>query len=212
MLEVLENTKGQGRTDLLLLLPLVNDPKLTNLLKQLVSSPDSTLSAAARKALKYMQDEIGATDAFIASWNLSGPYPMEGNNTVFAPETGETADWKPYQCPQATGPRIVPLGDIFGGNNRVAYMEAIIHSDKEQKALFGAGSDDGIDVWLNGKLIHSHDAIRAVNPDEDRFTGTLKAGENRILCKIKQFSQGWGGCLSIRAENGGPAFGVSVKP
>lgn len=212
MLEVLESGKGPGRAELLQLLPLVREPRLSDLLKQLSGGSDARLANAARKAEKYLQSEIGATDAFVAAWKLSGPYPMEGNQTVFAPETGETAEWKPYQCPQSSGPRIVPLGDVFGGNNRVAYMKAVIRSDSKQNVLFGTGSDDGIDVWLNGRLIHSHDAMRAVNPDEDRFTGTLKAGENVILCKIKQFSQGWGGCLSIRSVEGGPALGVSVAP
>ena len=212
MLEVLETAKGPGRVDLLQLLPLTKDPKLDDLLKQFSTGTDSFLTAAAQKAQKYLKDEIGATEAFVASWNLSGPYPLEGSKTIFAPETGESAEWKPYQSTETEGARTVPLGDIFGGDNRVAYMKAVIQSDSKQTVLFGAGSDDGIDVWLNGKLIHSNDSIRAVNPDQDQFTGTLNSGKNIVLCKIRQHSQGWGGCLSIRATNGSAALGVSVVP
>jgi hypothetical protein len=212
MLEVLNQTKGPGRVELLQLLPLIREPKLTDLLKQFSTDSDSGLANAARRIQKYLQEEIGATDAFVASWKLSGPYPMEGGVSVFAPETGETAAWESYQCPQETGPRIVPLDQIFRGNNRVAYMKAVIRSDRDQEVLFGAGSDDGIDVWLNKKLIHSNDVMRPVTPDQDQFTGTLKTGDNVILCKIKQFGQGWGGCLSIRSSGGGPALGVKVVP
>jgi hypothetical protein len=212
MLAVLAETSGPGRTDLLQLLPLVKDPKLTDLLTRLAKDPDSSLAAAACKARKYLLEEIGVTDAFVASWTLSGPYPLEGKKTVFAPETGAKAEWKPYDGRTGTGPRVVPLKDIFGGDSRVAYMRALVRSDLEQKVLFGAGSDDGIVVWLNGKEIHREAAARAVTPDEDKFTGTLKAGENIILCKITQSVLGWGACLSIRSPHGGPALGVSVVP
>lgn len=106
----------------------------------------------------------------------------------------------------------MPLVNVFGSKRRFAYMKTTIRSDMAQKVLFGAGSDDGIHVWLNGEMIHSCDTLRALKPDEDQFTGSLKAGENLILCKIKQLTQGWGGCLSIRSPNGGPALGVSVVP
>ena len=72
--------------------------------------------------------------------------------------------------------------------------------------------DDGIAGWLNGELIHSLDAVRAVKADEDQFSGTLKAGQNVVVCRIKQYSLHWGGCLSIRSPSGGPALGVSVVP
>ncbi|MCE5327493.1 MAG: M64 family metallopeptidase [Planctomycetaceae bacterium] len=212
MLATLAETTGPGRTILLQLLPLVKEPKLDEVLTRSSKDPDRELSQAARKAQKYLLDEIGATDAYVASWNLSGPYLLANNKTVFAPETGAKAAWKPYNCRAKTGPRIVPLKDIFGGNSRVAYMKAIVRSGVEQKVLFGAGSDDGIEVWLNGTLIHSQSAIRAVNPDQDKFFGTLRAGENTILCKITQNTLDWGACLSIRAPNGGPALGVSVVP
>ncbi len=212
MLDVLEKTEGPGRIDLLHLLPLVAEPRLDALLEELHSGPDPKMAGAASKALTYLREEIGATEGFIASWRLSGPYPMKGANDTFAPERGEPAEWVSYQCQQQGGPRIVPLNTIFGGDNRVAYMKATIHSDKERTVLFGAGSDDGIDVWLNGRLIHSIDAGRPVVPDQDEFTGTLRAGENEIFCKIKQYILGWGGCVSIRAPDGGPALGVSVAP
>jgi hypothetical protein len=210
MLGVLENTTGPGRAELLRLLPLVSDPKLAELLERFGSGSDLNLSSAARKAQKYLTEEIGATDAFVASWQLSGPYPVEDNQTVFAPETGEAAEWQSYQCPQTSGTRFVPLGSVFGGDNRVAYMKAAVRSENAQQVLIGAGSDDGIEVWLNGGLIHANHAMRAMKADEDRFTGKLKAGENVILCKIRQFSQGWEACMTIRAANGGPALGVSV--
>lgn len=214
MLEALDEARGPGRAELVGLLPLVNEPRLIEVLARLRGDADATVAAAADRALRHLQDEIGATDGYVASWSLSGPYlPAEGQDlfrTAFAPETGAPAEWKPYRCPESHGPRVVPLGNIFGGNQRAAYMRAVVRSDKARPVLFGAGSDDGIVVWLNGKVIHSNNVARAVTPDEDRFTGTLQAGENVILCKITQSVLGWGACLSIRAPDGGPALGVSA--
>ena len=48
----------------------------------------------------------------------------------------------------------------------------------------GFGSDDGIEVWLNHKKIHSNNAGRGVSPDQDKVALDLAAGENLLLVKI----------------------------
>jgi len=213
LIEVINESNGPGRGHLLYHLPIIREPALMELLQKSRSSRDRELATAARNIYKHLEEEIGATDAFIASWQLSGPYLLEADGkTVFAPEKGEPAEWQAYECVQQSGPRIVPLRQIFEGDNRVAYMKVTVHSEVEQKVLFGAGSDDGIHVWLNGELIHENQVMRTVKPDEDQFTGILKAGRNEILCKIRQYDHAWGGCLSIRSEYGGPALGVKVVP
>jgi formylglycine-generating enzyme required for sulfatase activity len=65
----------------------------------------------------------------------------------------------------------------------------------------GFGSDDGIEVWLNGRKIHSNSASRGVTPDEDKLALDLKAGENRLMVKIFNVS---GGC--------GFFFNVGIAP
>jgi len=53
------------------------------------------------------------------------------------------------------------------------------------------GSDDGVKVWLNGKLIHSNDVGRGLIPRQDKFEGMLNAGNNRILVKVTEYVRGW---------------------
>ena len=46
------------------------------------------------------------------------------------------------------------------------------------------GSDDGITVWLNGKLLLARDVHRPCAPDQEQLELDLEAGENRLLVKI----------------------------
>ena len=59
------------------------------------------------------------------------------------------------------------------------------------------GSDDGIRIWLNGKLVHDHEVRRGFNPDSDKVPIHLKAGRNCILVKIDNYRAGWGFGVAI---------------
>ncbi len=69
----------------------------------------------------------------------------------------------------------------------------------------GFGSDDGIEVWLNEKKIHSLDTPRGVGPDQDRLILPLAQGENRLLVKI--FNNG-GACGFYFNAGAAPAVDV----
>jgi hypothetical protein len=121
------------------------------------------------------------------------------------------AVWRPLKlAAAANGVYAADLAQVFGGEQRVAYMKTTLRSAKEQEVLFAAGSDDAIKVWLNGELIHAKNAQRALHPMEDKFRGRLKPGDNTVLCKIVQYTQGWAASMSLRAADGGPTMGVSV--
>ena len=54
------------------------------------------------------------------------------------------------------------------------------------------GSDDGVRIWLNDRLVHTNPAYRGCYPDQDRIPVTLKKGENKLLIKVLQGGGGWG--------------------
>ena len=64
------------------------------------------------------------------------------------------------------------------------YLFRVITAKTAATVTAGFGSDDGIEVWLNGKKIHSVDAPRGVSPDQDKVALALETGENRLLVKI----------------------------
>lgn len=215
LLSVLANEKGPGRPALVRLLPADRTPELMQGLKALARDADPDTAKVARQTLDYFTG-LATTGDFITHWMLAGPYPgREGVSLfddAFAPEhKGAKVDWKPCTTeanPQGT--HIIPLDSLLGGVNRAAYLKTVIHSASEQDVLFSAGSDDGIKVWLNGELIHAHNAQRAVKPGEDRFIGKLKKGDNSLLCKIVQYHSGWGACMQLYSADGGGAIGVKI--
>ena len=88
---------------------------------------------------------------------------------------------------------IIDLVEIFGEMEFVyTYAWAEINVSKDEKVLLGIGSDDGVKVWLNGKLIHENWVGRAVNKDDDIFPAAFKKGKNQLLIKIQNMQLGWG--------------------
>jgi hypothetical protein len=64
------------------------------------------------------------------------------------------------------------------------------------------GSDDGVKVWLNDKLIHAHNTFRGLTPGSDKVKVTLKAGWNPLLLKVTQLNQGWEFCARFVKPDG----------
>jgi CubicO group peptidase (beta-lactamase class C family) len=108
---------------------------------------------------------------------------------------GTEAQWFEYISPND----IVDFNSAFKGQfvNVVAYAYTTIKSEAAGKAILALGSDDGVRVWLNGKLTHDHLVGRGVSKDEDLVTVTLQTGDNPLLIKVEQGSGDWGFVLRI---------------
>jgi len=76
------------------------------------------------------------------------------------------------------------------------YLFRTITVKVDTTVTVGFGSDDGIEVWLNNKKLHSHKANRGVSPNEDKVSLALVAGENRMLVKIFNGSGNSGFCFN----------------
>ena len=70
------------------------------------------------------------------------------------------------------------------------YLFRTITSPRPTTVNASLGSDDGIAVWLNGRLVWAHDVPRGAGPDQDQVQLALRAGENQLLMKI--YNQGGG--------------------
>jgi len=70
----------------------------------------------------------------------------------------------------------------------VAYAFTKIKSTKAQKVILSIGSNDGIQVFLNGAKVHeSHESYgRWLQSDNDYIPVNLKKGTNNLLLKIDQ--------------------------
>jgi len=97
--------------------------------------------------------------------------------------------WKPY----TSSADVIDLDTAF---NKVDYAAAYamgeIVSPEKKTVLLAVGSDDGVKVWINGKVVHENWIPRGVVPDQDVFPIALKKGSNQIVIKVQDIAGGWG--------------------
>jgi hypothetical protein len=104
---------------------------------------------------------------------------------------------------------VVNLIEAIGNaQNAVAYLRARISSRGEQKTTLQVGSDDGVKVWLNGKLVHAKNVARGIGPDEDKIPVTLQDGVNELLLKVTNGAGDWGAKARFMREGGAFQDGV----
>lgn len=83
----------------------------------------------------------------------------------------------------------------------IGYALAEIKMDNPEKVLVGIGSDDGVKVFLNGKLVHSNWIGRALKKDDDILFLDLKKGSNQILIKVQDMQYDWSFCIRKLGKN-----------
>jgi len=181
----------------------------------------ATKQDALRQQAQEIVNQIERFDDYLVAWQVSGPYTKDVQaselfDTPFPPEQeGQEAKWQPM--PVGTSreqPWLIELDKVesLAGNTRVAYLRTRVYSPKEQKARLELGSDDGVKVWLNGRLVHANNAVRPVEPGQDKADVTLKEGANSLLVKLTQDGGQWALALRLRTPDGGQLEGLKVEP
>jgi len=152
---------------------------------------------------------------FVTSWWVIGPFPGETVRQEWPPEKGVdltatvTAGdrglrWVKHHTDDIMG--VVNLAALMKPNQRVtAYACAEVSVERAQEVLFKMGSDDGLKLWLNGRMIHRAPQPRSLTVDEDAVEAQLAAGVNRILVKVVNGGGGWEFCLRITDRDGRPS-------
>ena len=129
-------------------------------------------------------DETTPVDAALrpdGSPDLKATYPMAG---------GKPLAWKSVQ---ANKKGFIDLAAELGPKdwcNAYGYTE--VESIHAREAVLTCGSDDGIRIWVNGKLVHSIETSRPFRAASDQVVVRLNAGRNRILVKVDNYTAGWG--------------------
>lgn len=142
---------------------------------------------------------------FFTDWWMIGPFDNENGKglvTAFPPENGFDSvkvvkgkngvalTWKQYHN-NTSG--YIDLTKIFDpSENVVAYARRAIYADRAENVQFGVGSNDGVRVWVNGRLVLDRQVGRRAQVNDDIITVPLQQGENEILVKVDQLKRGWG--------------------
>lgn len=138
-------------------------------------------SVDLRKAAEVV-DRLAVEPPKTRDWQISPVYERKTFDEAFdakeAPETGKI-DWKPVDLAIDRD-----LTNIIGKPNASVYVKGVAEFPKPTSYTFGVSSDDGIKIWLNGKLIHSYKIGRGLTMGIDEVRADFKAGANELLIKI----------------------------
>ncbi len=158
---------------------------------------------------------------FIRTWLICGEFsnlPRVGLETDYLKEhggeenihpvagmshhrsNGTVAVWTKFTSPDDIIDYISYFKDRPSVENVFAYAFTTVNTEKAGPAYIGLGSDDGVRVWLNGKLVHNNFVRRGTVKDEDIIPVNLRKGTNTILVKVVQGDGGWGFVLRFMSD------------
>jgi len=178
------------------------------------SAPDERVRNEAARAI----EQVGGLAGFILDWWVAGPYTEKGKDgqalfDMVLPPEREGADVVWRRQPLRTElDRLwsIDLHATMRGDNRAGYLKTKIASPKRQDAVLELGSDDGVKVWLNGKLVHSNNALRGETRGEDKVRLTLNQGSNTLMLKVTNNSGDWAVDARLMSPDGGVLDGVRI--
>jgi HEAT repeat protein/type 1 glutamine amidotransferase len=180
------------------------------LVKIISDIPNESIKENAQLVL----NQIEIYDDYITKWRMSEPFMATDKsifNTAFGPELATYGNWT--TAPLMSDPNrywYVDFAKIIKSMVAAIYMETEFWSDVQQTVRLEMGSNDGIKTWLNGQVVHVHDASRGVTAGEDVKEVTLQKGKNILLMKIVNEGGGWGGCARLRRLDGGHLSNVKI--
>ena len=200
------------------LLPPLNAPTL-------VPTSGKTFGAVDPRDLRASWDAAQAkkADDAILDWHIAGPFPSAEEGVIsldmptpledafiaadFAVDLSaefavgsETVTWRSVKASTKSG--VVDLTGEYGQvEYAIAYGYTEIESVHARETVLSCRSDDGIRIWLNGKIIHSHEVVRGVGGEADQAPIRLEAGINKLLVKIDNYTHGWGFQVSVPKAN-----------
>jgi len=178
----------------------------------------TTRDPAVRQKAVDLLNEVERFQDHILTWMGVGPFTEKGKDgealfdLVLAPEQPDAKEvpWK--RITQGVGTWDINLDQALGsGDNQAGYARAQVWSPAAREARLELGSDDGIKVWLNGKLVHANNAARGCAPRQDLVKADLREGWNDLLLKIVNRGGGWAFACRIRQPDGSALEGLKVE-
>ena len=129
----------------------------------------------------------------LGNWHHAGPFTGTGFDQKSGPEGEKTLDSKKKyklgdkeiawtEKPEWKDGTV--YGSVFSAANASNYLARVIEADNARALPISLGSDDGIKVFLNGKVVHANNVGRAAAADQEKVTLNLVKGKNVLLLKI----------------------------
>jgi hypothetical protein len=148
---------------------------------------------------------------YLSNWEVAGPYAQKQRSCTelfdipFGPEkSAAKAEWRSVPT-KSSGKHLayVDLSEhLNDGEQSVAYLRTRDECPAEMAANLEIYSDDGVKVWLNGKVIHENNVMRGIASQPDIVGVTLKEGTNDLMLKVTQNDGPWGAIVRVQPFNG----------
>ncbi len=169
--------------------------KAEPVLEQLASRRE--LAPSALPELRKIYNQLQPVDG----WHVMGPFPFNDRPpvrtnvavdlTATAPGPDNTTlAWKPISIEGEYG--VVDLAKFYGGKGDCsAFATAVLESPVARPAQMAVGSDDTLNVWLNGKEVYKFGGNRGYEAETARFDVDLKKGKNLLMVKCGNGGGPW---------------------
>ncbi len=170
-----------------------------------------------RRRAREVLDALDIYRDHILDWVGVGPFTEKGKDgrgvyeTAFPPEQApDSVRWK--KITSGIGNWSINLEATFGSLDFcAAYLRTFVWSPTDQSVQLELGSDDGVKVWLNGKLLFDRWAEHAAEPRQVVVPARLKKGWNDLMLKVVDQRGGWQVGCRIRRPGGRRLTGLKVQ-
>ncbi len=153
---------------------------------------ESAIFEARRSVDCSWLQRVKLVGAFETDGTYKGVTDVLPPDTNFQPDadyaTGEgkakwvTLQWQPILGEQKP---VINFNHYFGNYKQgIAYAAVRLVADKPCQAILHLGSDDGCQVFLNGKVVYEFTEPRPLKVDEDAIPLELQAGDNLLVVKV----------------------------
>ncbi|MBB16197.1 hypothetical protein CMK22_13050 [Candidatus Poribacteria bacterium] len=227
LIKLLQKSKGNMRYQAIKALGWIESPskKVIKALENIIKDPDVGIYAVwalsklpwtiegkkLSTGLPFAQSEQKTLD----SWWVAEPFDNRkgiGFEKVYPPEKAINLqqeylgkDGRRIKWYQSTG-----IGtSVFSssGDDLTGYAVTYIESNQDRMEVLSLGSDDGVKVWVNGRLVWSNNGTGGIIPGEDIVLLPFKKGRNELLLKITNWIGDWG----FLTSTGGDTISIDAK-
>ncbi len=186
-------------------------PDVVQELKDLAQAHMDDLAKNSRKPLQIKDKkwrrhkDLLKIGHYITDWWLIGNFDnknRKGMEIVYGPERefdpqktykgrdNTKAFWRKYDGKDIEYINLAKMFEL--PDEGVAYARREFVAKEDKRVKIGLGTNDGVKMWVNGKLVHKNIIGRPALPNEDVITVHLHKGKNVVLLKIDQLGGGWG--------------------
>lgn len=164
---------------------------------------------AGQEAFSPLSNRMG----FVRKWHIVGPFSWDEQsafekNPIGAPDIDLSASygdlkWKAIETGHPWA-MVNLMGDIGAVEHSTAFAYATFKVTEATDGHIRAGSDDGLRIWLNGKLVHTNNVDRGAVLDSDIVPVKFKQGKNEMVVEISQMLGGWGYTVRLTGADNAP--------